>query len=364
MLSLKILLGGDDIMTKYHINKHGVPSVCRATKGNCPLGGEGEHFSTEEEAQKHADSLNEKEYEFLPTNESLQRNSFDNYYYNVTEGGLQTHSPVFDNSSYIDDDVVKKVFEDEFGENSYFVEVRENDTPLNYSFNSISEGAYSPYQEVVNNMPEDYKNKYLDENGEPNEELKEATSDYLESYEGNPVEIFDKKFKKVLVPKQGADFVRNYVYGDLERDFDVVYKENTDSVELGTVGWNFVANTSSEDHGTFSDNPKLQEVMENEFGKDSFVTEVKDYDNHMSYSLDSTSEAAREPYVTRASNLDDPSKVLDSDGEFKPEFRKALNSHLAKEAEGNPVKTFFGKKLRKVADPYDSAKFIDEYVKK
>jgi len=90
---------------------------------------------------------------------------------------------------------------------------------------------------------------------------------------------------------------------------------------------------------------------------------VKDYDDHMSYSLDSTSEAALEPYVTKANSLDDPSKVLNSDGDFKPEFRKALNSHLAKKAAGNPIKTFFGKKLRKVADPYDGAKFIDEYVK-
>lgn len=350
-------------MSKFHINKHGVPAPCKAKKGNCPLGGEGEHFNTEQEAQQYADRIYEKQHSLLPTNEDLQRNAFDNYYDEVTEDGLQTHSPLFDNSSYIEDDVVRKVFEDEFGKNSYFVEVRESDTPLNYSFNSTSEGAYGPYQEVLRNMPKDYKEKYLDENGEPNEELKEAVSDYLESYEGNPVDIYDKKFKKVLDPEQGADFVRNYVYGDLERDFDVVYEESTDSVEAGTVGWNFVANTSSEDYGTFNDNPKLQEVMQNEFGKDSFIAEVKDYDDHMSYSLDSTSEAALEPYVTKANSLDDPSKVLNSDGDFKPEFRKALNSHLAKKAAGNPIKTFFGKKLRKVADPYDGAKFIDEYVK-
>lgn len=37
-------------MTKYHIKADGTPGVCRAKTGNCPLGGEGEHFKTAEEA--------------------------------------------------------------------------------------------------------------------------------------------------------------------------------------------------------------------------------------------------------------------------------------------------------------------------
>ena len=53
-------------MTKYHINKHGVPAPCRATKGNCPLGGDESHFSTQEEAQEYADKINAAEYGHLP----------------------------------------------------------------------------------------------------------------------------------------------------------------------------------------------------------------------------------------------------------------------------------------------------------
>lgn len=49
-------------MSKFHINKKGVPSPCRATKGKCPLGGEGSHFDSKEAAQKAADELMEKEY--------------------------------------------------------------------------------------------------------------------------------------------------------------------------------------------------------------------------------------------------------------------------------------------------------------
>lgn len=31
-------------MAKYHIKKDGTPGVCRAQNGNCPFGGESEHF--------------------------------------------------------------------------------------------------------------------------------------------------------------------------------------------------------------------------------------------------------------------------------------------------------------------------------
>ncbi|HHT97319.1 MAG TPA: hypothetical protein GXZ90_05440 [Clostridiales bacterium] len=53
-------------MSKFHINKHGVPAPCKAKKGNCPLGGEGEHFDTPEIAQEYADKVNEESHGLLP----------------------------------------------------------------------------------------------------------------------------------------------------------------------------------------------------------------------------------------------------------------------------------------------------------
>ena len=56
-------------MTMYHINKNGVPSVCKAKPGNCPYGGEGgseNHFDNIEEAQKFIDNKHEKEFNLLP----------------------------------------------------------------------------------------------------------------------------------------------------------------------------------------------------------------------------------------------------------------------------------------------------------
>lgn len=46
-------------MAKYHIKKDGTPGVCRAQNGNCPFGGESEHFPTKEEAQNYADKRHE-----------------------------------------------------------------------------------------------------------------------------------------------------------------------------------------------------------------------------------------------------------------------------------------------------------------
>lgn len=52
-------------MSKFHINKHGVPAPCRATKGNCPLGGESQHFNSAEEAQAFVDNQMESEHGLL-----------------------------------------------------------------------------------------------------------------------------------------------------------------------------------------------------------------------------------------------------------------------------------------------------------
>lgn len=57
-------------MSKFHINKHGVPSPCRAQKGNCPYGGEDSHYDSMEEAQIAANKMNEADYGLLATSET------------------------------------------------------------------------------------------------------------------------------------------------------------------------------------------------------------------------------------------------------------------------------------------------------
>lgn len=57
-------------MAKYHINSQGVPAVCRARAGNCPFGGNEQHFSNVEEAQDFADKMNEDKYGIFKNVES------------------------------------------------------------------------------------------------------------------------------------------------------------------------------------------------------------------------------------------------------------------------------------------------------
>jgi len=66
-------------MTKYHINSQGVPAVCRAQAGNCPFGGNEQHFTNIEEAQKFADKLNEDKY-------GIFKNVKANKVYEIPEG--------------------------------------------------------------------------------------------------------------------------------------------------------------------------------------------------------------------------------------------------------------------------------------
>ena len=53
-------------MAKFHINKHGVPAPCKATKGNCPYGGDDSHYKSQEEAQIAIDQVNEEKYGVMP----------------------------------------------------------------------------------------------------------------------------------------------------------------------------------------------------------------------------------------------------------------------------------------------------------
>lgn len=65
-------------MSKFHINKHGVPAPCKAQKGNCPYGREDSHFNTVEEAQEYANKLHAKEFGVLGgvrDNEYTQENT-------------------------------------------------------------------------------------------------------------------------------------------------------------------------------------------------------------------------------------------------------------------------------------------------
>lgn len=58
-------------MVKYHINKQGIPAICRAKRQPCPLG---EHFDNEKEANDYIQGKMEKEFGIIPTDEDIKLN--------------------------------------------------------------------------------------------------------------------------------------------------------------------------------------------------------------------------------------------------------------------------------------------------
>lgn len=65
-------------MTKWHINKHGVPAPCKAKDGKCPLGGNEQHFDNVEKAQEYANREMESQFGLLPNSEEERKKNIEN----------------------------------------------------------------------------------------------------------------------------------------------------------------------------------------------------------------------------------------------------------------------------------------------
>ena len=65
-------------MTKWHINKHGVPALCKARDGRCPLGGNEQHFDNVEKAQEYANREMETQFGLLPNSEEERKKNIEN----------------------------------------------------------------------------------------------------------------------------------------------------------------------------------------------------------------------------------------------------------------------------------------------
>ena len=52
-------------MAKFHINSKDMPAPCRAQKGNCPYGGEENHFDSKEKAQEYINIKSQEEFGLL-----------------------------------------------------------------------------------------------------------------------------------------------------------------------------------------------------------------------------------------------------------------------------------------------------------
>ena len=73
-------------MSKFHINKHGVPAPCKAKPGNCPLGGDETHFRSEEEAQAFVNNRMENEYGLLGGTPSPEKMKYEDIIEKINNG--------------------------------------------------------------------------------------------------------------------------------------------------------------------------------------------------------------------------------------------------------------------------------------
>jgi len=78
-------------MTKYHIDKGGIPRICKAVIRPCPYGGDKAHFTTIEGAQHAADSLN-TQLQRLNENEQIGFATVNNNAYVYNSKGVEVAS--------------------------------------------------------------------------------------------------------------------------------------------------------------------------------------------------------------------------------------------------------------------------------
>lgn len=159
-------------MTKFHINKHGVPAPCKATKGNCPLGGETQHFDSYEKAQEYSDSQNAKEYGVLP-NVSSELTGDD---FVKDAESIKVISPQFMNESKL---VIKDDLDNSVEEYGLYI-TNEEHNPV--------ENTKRMFEELSNEAGELHKftsedNPYLEKYENEFEESMNAHEEYLENYE-------------------------------------------------------------------------------------------------------------------------------------------------------------------------------------
>lgn len=190
-------------MSKFHINKHGVPAPCKAKSGNCPLGGEESHFESKEEAQVQADKQNGAEHGILPginTNDNKEE-KFDNKLEELDKF-VESESPKYLKTEYETPDVsdtemyqqvdkyVDAVINKHEGKE---VDLEKTSSDLGNQWNKdVEENAESYYESEDGGQNE----KWTSSSEDAQEEDFKKAADSEESFHER-VELVDATYKKV-----------------------------------------------------------------------------------------------------------------------------------------------------------------------
>lgn len=153
-------------MSKFHINKNGVPAPCKAKEGNCPLGGAESHFDNAEQAQKFANEKFAKEHGVVKGLEEVHKVKLEEpikmsgSYDHVADESIQKIADLLAD----EDKEYEDTIEQEFEVQDFDVEEIEQDVYSGSSFNS-SFGNHLPdyetgYMYRVSNAQVEIRTKY------------------------------------------------------------------------------------------------------------------------------------------------------------------------------------------------------------
>lgn len=143
-------------MSKFHINKHGIPAPCKAKQGNCPLGGDDQHFSTREEAQEVADRENEKKHSLLPgvkegnkLTPEQEEKVMNDYFFKKTIENLHEDYKVTDDEGNLNPDAEEALAD--FLEENHMNIYSANDFIRDYAYRDVKqefENYYNQYEDT------------------------------------------------------------------------------------------------------------------------------------------------------------------------------------------------------------------------
>lgn len=201
-------------MTKFHINKHGVPAPCRAKKGNCPLGGDDTHFDNEVDAQAYADSINSEEFGALP---GINKGGVP--YEEFTKGDLQTLK-----DSHVDVEYDGK----EFSGKVIGVHLEDNGSERNGLIIQDEDGNVKHIK--VNRLESIEENRKVGEEYEvPHAENEDGTYDF-DTYTLSAIKEYDGKKVYVYEDERGYPYMISSENGKVDweavESFNQAYEED------------------------------------------------------------------------------------------------------------------------------------------
>lgn len=324
---------------KFHINKHGVPAPCRATKGNCPLGGDESHFDSKEAAQEYADKVNAENHGTLPgaSQYEMELNEFENELDEVTT----TERAAFDSSLTYENPKIREKLEKEFGRDSFVVEVyNEDEDPINYTLYDSGGKVEDYYNALAETDESIHLWSPTEEDWQPR--FTNSLRQHLRENEGPVKEVYGRKMRKTLDPYEGGEFMRDYV------SFNEEFQR--DRVEL---------NTSDKDR---FDRQSVSDEFKRRFGENAYVVE-KNFptESPLEYALYDGNSDNVKPYYNALEELNDsPYLWHEASNDWDNDFKVSLEKHL-KENEGE-AQEIYGVKVNKALDPNEGAKYLKSYV--